>query len=326
MGGSPPTGAVAFAHDAAASTEDFWVGEWLVQPSRNRICRGERALHLEAKPIEVLRYLSCRAGGVASKEDVMQAVWPDTFVSDQALSHAIWVLREAFGAEGKGVIETIPKRGYRLTVAVRRKAAMGPATSPKECGEELAGRTTAAAPVAKPAGAGRSWWQSRRVRWATAVGVLLAAGLLTSFAMHRRSAAAAKPARTMVAVLPFDNLSGDPKQEPFSDGMTEEMIAQLGRVNPQRLGVIARATAMTYKNQRKSAEQIGRELNVEYILQGSVRRNGRRVRITAALIAVREQSPVWTEIYEQDVSDVLTVQEDIAQQIARALEKKVVRS
>lgn len=123
-------------------------------------------------------------------------------------------------------------------------------------------------------------------------------------------------ARIMLAVLPFQNLSTDSEQEYFSDGLTEEMIAQLGRLNSQRLGVIARTSAMRYKHTEKSIEVIGRELGVSYVLEGSVRRAGHRVRVTAQLIQAKDQTHLWAESFERAVGDILALQSDFAHAIA----------
>jgi TolB-like protein len=120
-------------------------------------------------------------------------------------------------------------------------------------------------------------------------------------------------------VLPFDNLSNDPEQEYFSDGLTEEMISQLGQLAPQRLGVIARTTAMQYKHNKKGLQRIGQELSVDYILEGSVRRSGNRVRITAQLSQVRDQTHLWAESYEHNLADIFAAQADVAQNVARSL-------
>jgi TolB-like protein len=125
--------------------------------------------------------------------------------------------------------------------------------------------------------------------------------------------------RIMLAVLPFENLAGNPEQEYFSDGLTEEMIAQLGGLDPQRLGVIARASAMRYKHSPKGAAQIGRELGVDYILEGSVRREAGRARVTAQLIQVSDQTHLWAQSYERDLRDILVLQKDVAGAIAEQI-------
>jgi TolB-like protein/Tfp pilus assembly protein PilF len=125
------------------------------------------------------------------------------------------------------------------------------------------------------------------------------------------------PDRVMLIVLPFQNLSGDAEQEFLSDGLTEEMIAQAGRLNPQRLAVIARTSSMRYKNTDKSIDMIGRELGVSHALEGSIRRAGNRVRVTARLMDTANQTQRWSESFDRDLGDILAVQAEIAQAIAR---------
>jgi TolB-like protein/Flp pilus assembly protein TadD len=133
------------------------------------------------------------------------------------------------------------------------------------------------------------------------------------------------PEKLMLAVLPFENLSGNKKQEYLSDGLTEELITQLGRLNPERLGVIARTSAMQYKSTRKSIQQIGRELGVAYVLEGSVRRAGNRVRVTAQLIQVSDQTHLWAQGYEREMRDILTLQRQVSQAVAKEIEIKLAR-
>jgi TolB-like protein/Tfp pilus assembly protein PilF len=134
----------------------------------------------------------------------------------------------------------------------------------------------------------------------------------------------AAPARKVVlAVLPFENLSGDVAQEYFSDGLTDEMITQLGRLNPAQLGVIARTSAMKYKQTAKTVSEIGRELSVSYVVEGTVRRAGSRVRVTAKLVQVADQTQVWSESYDRAFDDVLGLQSEIARAIAREIKIKL---
>lgn len=142
-------------------------------------------------------------------------------------------------------------------------------------------------------------------------------------AVVERGTRGAPQGKVMLVVLPFENLSRDPEQEFFSDGMTEEMITQLGGLEPQRLGVIARASAMQYKHSTKSAAQIGGELGVDYLLEGSARRAGGRVRITAQLIQVRDETHVWAESYEGDLRDILKLQREVAAAVAREIQLKL---
>jgi serine/threonine-protein kinase len=125
--------------------------------------------------------------------------------------------------------------------------------------------------------------------------------------------------KIMLAVLPIDNLSGDPEQEYFSDGLTEEMITQLGYLPRDRLGVIARTSSMYYKGKNKRIDEIGRELGVDYVLEGSVRRAEDVVRVTAQLIQVSDQAPLWSETFEREFKDIFTVQKELAQRISQTL-------
>ncbi len=129
--------------------------------------------------------------------------------------------------------------------------------------------------------------------------------------------------RLMLAVLPFENLSDDPNQEYFSDGVTQEIIARLGAWEPSKLGVIARTTMMQYKHARKDVGQIGRELEVEYVLEGSVRRSADKVRLTAQLIRVDGETTLWAEIYEGDSADIQQIQTEVAVQVARLLSLRI---
>ncbi|HUA17087.1 MAG TPA: winged helix-turn-helix domain-containing protein [Verrucomicrobiae bacterium] len=134
-----------------------------------------------------------------------------------------------------------------------------------------------------------------------------------------------KPAHVMLVVLPFDNLSGDPAEDYFTDGLTEEMIAQLGSLSPEQLGVIARTTSMAYKHSGKSVQQIGDELAADYVLESSVRRNGDRVRITVQLIRTRDQVHIWAQNYDRDISGSIALQEEVARAVASQIEVKLGR-
>lgn len=123
----------------------------------------------------------------------------------------------------------------------------------------------------------------------------------------------------MLAVLPFENLSGDSHEDYFADGLTQEMIAQLGQLQPAKLGVIARTSTVRYKDTKETAGQIGRELGVGYLLEGSVRRGGERVRITAELVQANEQADLWSETYDRSITDVLSIQKEIAEKITHSL-------
>ncbi len=172
---------------------------------------------------------------------------------------------------------------------------------------------------------GTSWrFRLKQRPWLASVAALLAVGAaLVGFNIggvrQRVVGGPAEAAPIKLAVLPFANLTGDPSQEYFSDGLSEEMIAQLGRLHPQGLRVIARASAMRYKKADKPIDQIGRELGVDYVLDGSARREAGQVRITAKLIRTRDQTLLWTDTYQRELASILALQSDIARQVARSL-------
>jgi TolB-like protein/Flp pilus assembly protein TadD len=160
--------------------------------------------------------------------------------------------------------------------------------------------------------------------WAIATLLVVALGVAGYWLWQRAKPAAKPPAgKIMMAVLPFENLSGDPEQEYFSDGLTEEMISRLGNMQPERLGVIARTSSMRYKGTKKPLDEIARELGVSYLIEGSVRRAAGQVRITAQLIQVSDQTHLWAESYEKPVSDVFAVQSEVADKVAASLAVKL---
>jgi len=256
---------------------------------------------LHAQPLAVLKILLERAGEIVTREELQQKLWGNnTFVDfEHGLNKTINKLRDALSdkADTPRYIETLPRRGYRF---------IAPVTTPT--------------PEAEPSPGREPKWKSPLVRWAgLAVVVLLASGIYWFGFRNRAQRAAAVPTKAMLAVLPFENLSGDGSEDYFADGLTEEMIAQLGQLQPTNLGVIARTSAMRYKHTKESIAQIGHELGVNYLLEGSVRLVGQRVRITAQLIQAGDQTHLWAESYETPLTDILKVQREIAERITGSL-------
>jgi TolB-like protein/lipopolysaccharide biosynthesis regulator YciM len=136
---------------------------------------------------------------------------------------------------------------------------------------------------------------------------------------HFPSATPARTGKIMLAVLPFENLTGDPNKEYLADGLTEETISQLGRLNPEQLGVIARTSVMGYKHKDERLDQIGRDLSVPYVLENSLRENGDRIRLTTQLIQVKDQSQLWSQDYDYPAKDILNVEDDVAKAVAQQI-------
>src|SRR5215467_6529039 len=259
-------------------------------------------IKLHGQPFEVLAMLLKRPGEMVTREELQQKLWvSDTFVDfEQGLNKAINKLREALGddADNPRFIETLPRRGYRF---------VGPVTG-KVPTEQIG-------PVAQAG----TWWKFAAV----AAGVLLLAGLGVYLMRSRPHIRPDTSGYVMLAVLPFQNLSGDPGQDYFSDGLTEEMIAQLGALSPDHLGVIARTSTMAYKHTSKSVKQIGSELGVGYILESSVRRDGNQIRISVQLVRVHDQLHLWARSYDRQVSHSIEVQEEVAKAVAEQIEVKL---
>lgn len=268
--------------------------------------RGGHAVPIPPKDLETLLVLVERAGHVVQKDELMEKVWPGVFIEEGNLSRHVFNLRQVLGdgPDGRQFIETVPKRGYRFVGSVREQGESAESSALK--------RATSDSPQPAEQTDHR---RSLRV-WALAAVLVVAASLL---AQHFWLARNTSPQRLMLAVLPFENLSGEANEDYFADGLTEEMIAQLGQVQPSRLGVIARTSTVRYKHTKEPIVQIGQDLGVGYVLEGSVRRGGGRIRITAQLIQAAQQTPVWAEAYERPLDDVLSIQREIAQKITDSL-------
>jgi TolB-like protein/DNA-binding winged helix-turn-helix (wHTH) protein/Tfp pilus assembly protein PilF len=300
-----------------------------------------RRIRLRGRPFDILLLLLDRRGDVITRDELRQQLWQaDTFVDfDHGLNSAMNRLREALGdsAENPRFVETLPKRGYRFIApidVVERDVAPPAETVPpvdrpvepdpstirpfdtlRVVKSRVEGREPQGHPVPSRV---RVSGPSRLVLLA-ATGALAVAVVIAL--LYLRVARPAQPlsSKMTLAVLPFENLSSEADQDFFSDGFTEEMIAELGKLDPQRLGVIARTTTRLYKDSRKNIGQIRQELGVDYVLEGSIRRAANRVRITAQLIQTADMTHLWAESYDRDVSDVLAIQSEVAMKIARSL-------
>ena len=189
---------------------------------------------------------------------------------------------------------------------------------PRRCQSASEARTALEAIQAGRMAPWATWhYTLTRRRWLALVTALVVVVVVLAFVLRGRLGG--PPRALKLAVLPFANLSGDPEQEYLSDGLTQEMIAQLGGLHPQSLAVIARTSVMRYKKSDKPIDQVGRELGVDYILEGSARREGGRIRITAELIQVRDQTQLWAESYERELAGILALQSDVAQKVAGSL-------
>jgi TolB-like protein/DNA-binding winged helix-turn-helix (wHTH) protein/Tfp pilus assembly protein PilF len=272
-------------------------------------------LRCQGQPLQVLAALVEKPGVLVTREELRQRVWPeDTFVDfDQALNTAVKKLRHVLNddADAPSYIETVPRRGYRFIGPI----LPAPQTVP------------VVAPAVQPALASIST-DSSPPRYRRIVAVITLAIIFASAAVfylnlrHSRpggTASASQSRPVMLAVLPFKNMTSDPKQDGFSDGMTEETTTRLARLNSPRFHVIARTSAMKYKDARKSVDEIARELHADYLLEGSIQREGQKVRISSQLIRAADQSPRWTQEYNFNSGDALSLETHVANAIAGQL-------
>jgi TolB-like protein/DNA-binding winged helix-turn-helix (wHTH) protein len=271
-------------------------------------------LRVQGQPLQVLAALLQHAGELVTREELRAQIWPaDTFVDfDHSLHNSIARLREVLGdsAQKPRYIETLPRRGYRFIAEV------------EEVGTEESEQPSVIEPndeVSVPASPSKG-------RTAMLSLVLLAvAAIGSAFWLVRPVSPRASTSEDLslrsIAVLPLDNLSGDPSQEYFSDGMTEQLITDLAKISSLR--VISRTSVMRYKGTKKGLPEIARELNVDAIIEGSVVRSGKRVRITAQLLHAPTDRHLWAETYERDLGDILRLQSDVAQAIAQQVRAQV---
>ncbi len=268
--------------------------------------RDGQLVPLPPKDLETLLVLVERAGHIVEKEELLEKVWPGVFIEEGNLARRVFNLRQllGIGADERPYIETVPKRGYRFVAMVQENA--DPAA--------LVEAEMSAQPQIRT-----SFRQTKRFWvWSLALAGVLTLALLVA-SRYLRPPRTDSTQKIMLVVLPFENLSGDAHDDYFADGLTEEMITQLGQLQPAHLGVIARTSAMRYKNSHQSAAQICRELGVNYLLEGSVRQSGPRVRVAAQLIQASDQTHLWAESYETSLTDILKIQREIAERITQSL-------
>ena len=284
--------------------------------SSRQMFRAGRPLKLERIPTEILIRLVETPAEIVSREQLVDHVWgKDVFLdTDNSINGAIRKLRQVLrdDAEQPRFIQTVTGRGYRFIAPVDVVSPEIEAASPPS---NTTATTRAAVP---PPPAPRNW-----LKLLLLVAAAITLGAVAAIVFRSRQTPVSTSPRRMLAVLPFENLTGDPGQEYFTDGLTEEMITQLGRVDPARLGVIARTSVMNYKGARKPLNEVGRELGVEYVLEGSVRRDGGKVRVTAQLIQLSDQTHLWAQEYDRELQDILVIQSDISAEIASEIEREL---
>ena len=281
-----------------------------------KLRRDGRVLKLERIPMEMLLLLVEQRSQIVSREQIAERIWgKDVFLdTDNSINGAIRKIRQVLrdDPEQPRFIQTITGQGYRFIAPVVEadpiptqalESGLVQTSPPKE-----AEGATASQARSNPVPQQKTWLVY--VALAAALTVFLGGWVLSARAPRSING------KVTLAVLPFENLTGNPSEDYLSDGLTEEMITQLGNLDPQHLAVIARTSVMHYKGTHASLDQIGRELAVEYVIEGSVRRDGKNVRVTAQLIQTTNQTHVWARQYDRELTGLLSLQGEIAQEVA----------
>jgi adenylate cyclase len=258
---------------------------FILDLSRGCLRHADGEIELRPKSFELLRTFVENPGRLLGKEELLSVVWPNVTVTEEALTHCVSEVRRALNDRGQKIVKTVPKRGYLFACAVRQ--------TNRNVGLETG------------QGEARDVNDER--------GPSSSAGAPTALRD-----------RPSIAVLPFINMSGDPAQEYFSDGITEDIVTELSRFSELR--VIARNSSFQYKGRAIDIRQVGRELGVDYVLEGSIRRVMGRVRINAQLLDALTGTHRWAERYDRELDDVFAVQDEVARQIVAVLAAHVYKA
>ena len=330
-------------------------GPFVLDPGERLLRHGSARMELPPRAFDTLLVLVENSGRLLEKDALMRTVWSDTVVEENNLTQVVYLVRKALrdGEDGARYIETVPKRGYRFVGEVRQFEAGSPgngnghnggngrelqASSPSGNQPVPSGDYSelSASPVATLASAGSEGDPhpvfapgangsgaaapslTTRNGWITGLlgglAIIALVVLMEGAGWRQRLFGEPGPASIRsVAVLPMQNLSNDPNQEYFVDGMTDELITDLAQLHD--LKVVSKTSIMQYKGTRKPLPQIGRELGVDAVVEGSVLRSGDRVRITAQLIRTATDRHIWAEAYDGDLKDVLSLQARVAEEI-----------
>lgn len=285
----------------------FQVGDWVVHPQSGRLRRGDTEIKVEPKVMEVLVCLAQHPGEVVSRKTLEDQVWAGTIVGYDAISGSLIKLRKALGDDPRSprYIETISKKGYRLIT---------PVTAPPVCTKTV---DSAASIAAKPVLPATTRWQG----WAAmAVGLAVLVSVLWHLLPRPGDVDppdAVVPVTPSVAVLPFKNLSDDRGQEHLSEGLTDDLITDLSKMDSIR--VVARQSSDFYKSNPASLQDIARQLNVAYIIEGSVRKSGSRLRINIHLTNAKKDERIWARRFDTDTENLFKTQDDIVKNVIEAM-------
>jgi TolB-like protein/DNA-binding winged helix-turn-helix (wHTH) protein len=317
---------------SASIKSTFSFRDFELDPLERRLLRAGESIALTPKVFDTLVFLVERAGRLVSKEELIQGVWPRGFVDESNLTKHIWLIRRALGEADQSAefIETVPKIGYRFVAPVKRgaAAAAAPQTPPVIASKRYRAGYTWRAGLALTTRVLSERGRGRTNRVAIAAAVLVAITAVVALGMHYGlwGQKATQPATVAIAdksiaVLPFTDMSEKKDQEYFADGMAEEIIDLLVKI--PGLKVVSRTSSFQFKGKTEDLRSIGMRLRVAYVLQGSVRKSGDHLRVTAQLINAQDGTHLWAQTYDRQLADVLKMQDEIAIALVQALQLEV---
>lgn len=303
-----------FAAGEPASAPSRWsFGEAQLDEARRELRVRGRPVELEPKPFSLLMLLLRRAGEAISKDELMQVLWAGRIVSESVLANCVNKLRLALGDERQEIIRTVHGYGYRLDAAVNPEGARSPELEEAPVQQPLPPAAASAAPMAVGGSARFRRLEMLRARPAVLLVGLVVLALGALWRMQQQA-----PVDPSIAVLPFQNLSPEPQaNEYLASGMHDNILTHLARV--QGLKVISRGSVMRYRGTAFNLHEVGRELGVAHVLEGSVQQAGNRVRLNAQLIEVATDRHLWAEIYDRDVGDLFALQSELAERVAESV-------
>jgi TolB-like protein/DNA-binding winged helix-turn-helix (wHTH) protein len=297
------------------------IGDWSVSPLAGQMTRGDETVRVEARTMRLLLCLAENAGEVVSIDDLLDQVWQGVIVTPDSVYQAVTALRRLLGDDPKqpAYIATVPRRGYRMVaaVAVGEESAMLPIASQMAANDEFEMRVDIV-----PKKARRSFFP-----WIGVFAGVVVLGGLASYLLLRHApeppvaAVAAAPNPRSVAVLPFLDLTDTMNEEPFADGMTEELIGRLSQSHD--LHVASPTSSFYFKGKQVTVGEVARSLDVAYVLDGSVRKSGNTLRVAARLVRANDGFVAWSETYDRSWDDKLMIQDDIANEVSKALKVSI---
>jgi len=295
-------------------------GSFHLDTLNHSLLQGSERIPLTPKAFDVLRYLVERAGRLVAQDELMEAIWPETYVNPEVLRKYILEIRKALGdnPEKPVFVATITKRGYRFVATVtddQSRSAIPQQQEVVKQTQEVKPSSDAAVRLTR-----YGLWPTWLFYFAAALVTMAAIAGYFSVGRSRPNTSSAN--ETSLAVLPFADLSPGKDQEYFSDGLTEELISELGRT--QGLKVVARSSAFQFKGRSEDLRSVGKKLGVANILEGSIRKEGDRMRITAELIKADDGFQLWSESYDREITNIFATQDDIARSVTSALRLKLI--